>query len=643
MHLHFIDWVIAAFCVLICFAPALFFGRRAGKNTSEFFASGRSVPWWLAGLSMVATTFSSDTPNWVTEQVRKFGVAGNWQWWAFVLTGVSTVFFFARLWRRSGVMTDLEFYELRYSGKAASVVRGFRAVYLGLFFNCFIMGTVTLAACKIANILFGLPRWETILICGVLNVVFAAHSGLWGVLVIDMVQFFIKMTAVVAAAWFGLKEVARRSGLGESALAGLHQLIVTLGAQQVVFPGGGQPVLSPINGHGQPILDILPNFSMRDLALMIFIMPIAISWWANWYPGAEPGGGSYIAQRMLASKSEKDSLGSTLFFNFAHYVLRPWPWIITALCSIIVFPELKDIQAAFPNADPRLIGHDSAFPAMLKFLPVGFVGLMVGGLLAANSSTILTHLNWGSSYLVHDFYRRFIKANAEEKHYVNTGRVCTAALYLVAAWLSTKLESAQQAFEVLISIGAGTGLLYLLRWFWWRINAWCEVVAMMGSFAVSMVFFVLKKNGHELPFADSVLCSVGLTTLCWIPAAFFAAPTSREKLISFYRKVHPAGPGWTKIREEAGVSEAEAALHGDHMGMATLGWISGCLAIWSSLFAIGNCLYGRWNYAVPLVGLFVVSGIVLIYVVNSLWSKGEVAEVKAPAPGQVADSLSPKT
>jgi SSS family solute:Na+ symporter len=529
------------------------------------------------------------------------------------------VFFVARLWRRSGVMTDLEFYELRYSGKAASVVRGFRAVYLGLFFNCFIMGMVTLAACKIANILFGLPRWETILICGVLNVIFAAHSGLWGVLVIDMVQFFIKMTAVIAAAFFALKEVARRSGLGESALAGLHKLVSTLGPQQVNMQNG-TPVLSAIDGHGQPILNIMPNFSMSELALMIFIMPIAIGWWANWYPGAEPGGGSYIAQRMLASKSEKDSLGSTLFFNLAHYVLRPWPWIITALCSIIVFPELKDIQAAFPGADVKLIGHDSAFPAMLKFLPVGFVGLMVGGLIAANSSTILTHLNWGSSYLVHDFYRRFMNPSASERHYVNIGRLCTFGLYIVAALLSCVLDSAQDAFEILISIGAGTGLLYLLRWFWWRINAWCEVAAMASSFVISVVFFVMKKTGHPLPFAHTVLYSVAFTTICWVVTAFVGAPTSRERLVAFYKKVHPAGPGWMMIRREAGVTEAEAALHGDHMGLATLGWVSGCAVIWSSLFAIGNFLYGRTSLALMLTGAFVVSGIVLLGVINHLWT-----------------------
>jgi Na+/proline symporter len=629
MKLVTLDWIIVAATILICFVPALFFGKRAGKSTSEFFASGRAVPWWLAGLSMVATTFSSDTPNWVTQQVRQYGVAGNWQWWAMVLTGIATVFFFARLWRRSGVMTDLEFYELRYSGTAASVVRGFRAVYLGLFFNCFILAMVTLAACKIANILFGLPQWQTILICGVLNVVFAAHAGLWGVLVIDMVQFFIKMTAVIAAAYFSLKEVARQTGVGDSAMAGLHKMVEILGPQQVKFDTG-VPILSPIDGTGQPILNVMPNFAMSELTLMIFIVPIAIGWWANWYPGAEPGGGSYIAQRMLASKSEKDSLGGTLFFNLAHYVLRPWPWILTALCSIIIFPELKDIQAAFPAADPRLIGHDSAFPAMLKFLPVGFAGLMLGGLIAANSSTILTHLNWGSSYLVHDFYRRFIAPDADEHHYVTVGRLCTVALYVVAAFLSFALESAQDAFEILISIGAGTGLLYLLRWFWWRINAWTEVVAMLSSFAISVVFFVMRKSGHGLPFANTVLISVAFTTVCWLIAAFTAPPDSEERLIAFYRKVHPSGPGWRRIREAAGITEAEAALHSDHMGRAALGWVSGCTVIWSSLFAIGNFLYGRTSLALTLTAVFVVSGVALLYVINTLSDRPAGARAAAP-------------
>ena len=628
IQLERLDWIIIIASILVCFVPALFVGKKSGESTSEFFASGRSVPWWLAGLSMVATTFSSDTPNWVTEQVRKFGVAGNWQWWAFVLTGVSTVFFFARLWRRSGVMTDLEFYELRYSGKAASLVRGFRAVYLGLFFNCFIMGMVTLAACKIANILFGMPYWQTIVICGVLNVVFAAHSGLWGVLVIDMVQFFIKMTAVFAAAYFSLKEVARRTGVGETAFAGLQKLVSTLGTQQVKMPSGAgaQPVMSTIDGTGQPILDVMPNFGMWDLALMIFIVPIAIGWWANWYPGAEPGGGSYIAQRMLASKSEKDSLGGTLFFNIAHYVLRPWPWIITALCSIIVYPDLASIKEAFPNADPNLIGHDSAFPAMLKFLPVGFMGLMVGGLIAANSSTILTHLNWGASYLVHDFYRLFINTTATDTQYESAGRICTLFLYVAAALLSTILTSAQEAFEILISIGAGTGLLYMLRWFWWRINAWCEVIAMISSFIVSVTFFVIKKLNAagtidlEVPFAQTVIISVAFTTLCWLLAAFFTPQTDRSTLLSFFKKVQPAGPGWDSIRREADLPVSAVKEAGDHMGLAAVGWVSGCTVIWSSLFAIGKFLYGEMTMAWILTAVCVVSGLVLLQVIRRLWT-----------------------
>jgi Na+/proline symporter len=649
MQLTWIDWAIVIASILICFVPALFYAKRSSQSTSEFFASGRSVPWWLAGLSMVATTFSSDTPNWVTEQVRRYGVAGNWQWWAFVLTGVATVFFFARLWRRSGVMTDLEFYEHRYSGKAASLVRGFRAVYLGFFFNCFIMGMVTLAACKIANILFGMPAWQTIVICGVLNVVFAAHSGLWGVLIIDMIQFFIKMTAVFAAAWFSLVEVGERLvGKGAGGWAGLKALVEKLSTQQVVIPKvqkmvdgvaqvkdgvpvmvDGQPVMSVINGTGQPFLDMLPNFTMSELALMIFILPIAIGWWANWYPGAEPGGGSYIAQRMLASKSEKDSLGGTLFFNIAHYVLRPWPWIITALCSIIVYPDLASIKSAFPAADVALIGHDSAFPAMLKFLPVGFVGLMVGGLIAANSSTILTHLNWGSSYLVHDFYRRFINKDATEGHYINVGRLSTVVLYVFAAVLSLFMTSAQQAFEVLLSIGAGTGLIYIARWFWWRVSAWCEIVAMVMSLVTSLAVPLLMP---DTGFATRTIVQVTITTLAWLITAYVGPETDRATLISFYRKVKPVGPGWTDIRAEAGVTDAEVAQE-NRIGSALLGWISGCVVIWSSLFAIGNFLYSsgdptRLKMAWILTAVFAVSGYVLLKVTQQLWADSTASQAR---------------
>ncbi len=633
MIISWIDWVIAAATILVCFLPALFLAKRSSASTSEFFASGRSVPWWLAGLSMVATTFSSDTPNWVTEQVRRYGVAGNWQWWAFVLTGLATVFFFARLWRRSGVMTDLEFYEHRYSGTSASVVRGFRAIYLGLFFNCFIMGTVTLAACKIANILFGMPAWQTILITGLLNVAFAAHSGLWGVLVIDMIQFFIKMTAVFAAAWFSLVEVGRRLGNDASGWLGLKLLVGKLATLQVVQgAGSAQPVMSASDGSGQPILDMLPNFSMSELALMIFILPIGVSWWANWYPGAEPGGGSYIAQRMLASKSEKDALGGTLFFNIAHYVLRPWPWIITALCSIIVYPDLASIQSAFPNADASLIGHDSAFPAMLKFLPVGFVGLMIGGLLAANSSTILTHLNWGSSYLIHDFYRRFVKKDASEAHYVNAGRLATVLLYVVAALISLGMTSAQQAFQLLLSIGAGTGLLYITRWFWWRVSAWCEIVAMVASLVTAVAVPKLMPGAG---FATVTLVQVGITTVAWLLTAFLGPATDRETLISFVQKVKPAGPGWTAIRAAAGISDADVVQE-NRIGSAFVGWVAGCVVIWSSLFAIGNFLYAsgdpsRWPMAWLLLGVFVVSGLVLLRVTKQLWADSTASQAREDA------------
>jgi SSS family solute:Na+ symporter len=600
MQLHTIDWIIAFLSISICFVPALFFGKRSGKSTAEFFASGRSVPWWLAGISMVATTFSSDTPNLVANIVRTQGVAGNWQWWAFTLTGVATVFFYARLWRRSGVLTDLEFYELRYSGKAATTVRGFRAIYLGLFFNCMIMATVNLAACKIAAVLFGFDRWQTLLAVGLLNVVFAAHSGLWGVLVIDMFQFFIKMSAVIAAAYFA----------------------VTL--PQVGGLGGLVDKLSHVQGPGGlNYLNMLPDFSNNwTLAVAIFVMPLAVQWWAVWYPGAEPGGGSYIAQRMLASKSEKDALGSTLFFNVAHYVLRPWPWILVGLASLVVYPQLSDIQKAFPHLDPKLLGHDIAFPAMLRFLPAGWVGLMLGGLVAANSSTILTHLNWGASYLVHDFYRRFVRHDATEKHYVKAGRWATVLLFVCSSSLVFALDTAKDAFVLILQVGAGTGLLYLLRWYWWRITAWCEIVAMVSSFGISVVFLIMHKNGVIIPSDQQLVITVAFTTVCWVIMAFAGPQTDEATLVDFYRRVSPIGPGWRYIRSIAGVSKAEAAEYArrDNIPLAFLGWSAGCAMIWSALFSVGNYLYGRMGLAAALLAVFLVTGTIVIRVVNRLWS-----------------------
>ena len=603
MRLAPLDWIVIIGASLICYIPALFYGRRAGKNTAEFFASGRSVPWWLAGISMVATTFSSDTPNLVTDIVRRNGVAGNWVWWAFTLTGVATVFFYARLWRRSGVLTDLEFYELRYSGKAAGVVRGFRSVYLGLFFNCMIMATVNLAACKIAALLFGMSRLETLILVGALNLFFAAFSGLWGVLVIDMIQFFVMMTAVVAVAWFAVKHVG-----------GLPAMVAAVSAK--TGPGG-------LN-----YLSMLPDFKNHwDIALAVFIMPIAVQWWSVWYPGAEPGGGSYIAQRMLASKSEKDSLGAVLFFNLAHYVLRPWPWILVALCSLIVFPNLSDIQAAFPNLDPSLLGHDIAYPAMFKFMPIGFFGLIIGGLIAANSSTVLTHLNWGASYLVHDFYRRFLRRDAEEKHYVMVGRFATIGLFFVSSAMVFVLETAKDSFDIILQVGAGTGLLYLVRWFWWRVNAWCEVVAMVSSFLVSVGLLVLRKTGTVVPTHYALMITVALTTICWVATAYLGPQTNRKTLIDFYKKVRPFGPGWKSVRAESGITAADGRGTHESMPLSLVGWSTGCATIWSALFLVGNILYGRWNYVAILGAVFVASGLILIKVVSRLWTgKKEAAE-----------------
>jgi len=596
MRLALIDWIVIIVSLVVCFVPALFYGRRAGKNTAEFFAVGRAAPWWLAGLSMVATTFSSDTPNLVTDIVRRNGVAGNWVWWAFTLTGVATVFFYARLWRRSGVLTDLEFYEMRYSGKAAGVVRGFRSVYLGLFFNCMIMATVNLAACKIASLLFGMSRLETLILVGGLNLFFAAFSGLWGVLVIDMIQFFIMMTAVIAVAFFAVK-----------AVGGLPAMVAAVAAKS--------------GPNGLNFLNMLPDFKNNwDMALAVFVMPIAVQWWSVWYPGAEPGGGSYIAQRMLASRSEKDALGSTLFFNIAHYVLRPWPWILVALCSLIVFPELADIQKAFPNLNPALLGHDIAYPAMFKFMPIGFFGLIIGGLIAANSSTNLTHLNWGASYLVHDFYRRFVKRDATEKHYVLVGRIVTIGIFFVAGAMVFVLETAKDSFDIILQVGAGTGLLYLVRWFWWRVNAWCEVAAMVSSFLVSVALLVARKSGLAIPTHYALMITIAVTTLCWVLVAYFGPGTDRKTLVEFYKKVRPFGPGWKAVRREAGVSDADARATHESIPLALVGWSAGCATIWSSLFTVGNVLYGRWAYAGILFAVFVVSGLVLLKVVNRLWS-----------------------
>jgi Na+/proline symporter len=589
MLLTNLDWFIVVASLAAAFIPALLLARRAGSSTAEFFTSGRSAPWWLIGVSMVATTFSTDTPNLVTDLVRTGGVAGNWVWWAFLLTGMATVMFYARMWRRSGVLTDLEFYEIRYSGKAASFVRGFRAVYLGLVFNVVIMATVNLAAVKIATILLGWPMEKTLLWCALLNVGFAVISGLWGVLVADLIQFGIAMTGSFAAAYFALQQPE---------VGGLTGLFAKLPAETYAF---------------------LPDTSNWGVFLTVFILPLTVQWWSVWYPGAEPGGGSYIAQRMLASKSEKDALVGTLFFNVAHYGLRTWPWIIVALSSILVFPQLSDIRAAFPNVPENLIGNDIAYPAMLTFLPVGWLGLMIAGLLSAYVSTIVTHLNWGTSYLVHDLYRRFIRSDATEKHYVFVGRLVTAGLMLVAALVTKYINTASTGFTLLLSIGAGTGLLYLLRWYWWRVNATAEIAAMAASFCTAITFQVLKARGMDITATTSLLGTVGVTTVVWITAAFLGPRTDEKVLESFYRLVRPAGPGWTRVRAATGITSSP-----DSIPQAMLGWVLGTFFVYAALFGVGAFLAGNQSLALTWAVVFVVSGAGVLKVLQGFWQPAKV-------------------
>ena len=588
MQLTSLDWAIVAASILISFLPALFFWRRASSSTGEFFTSGRAAPWWLVGVSMVATTFSTDTPNLVTNLVREHGVAENWVWWSFLLTGMMTVFFYARLWRRSGVLTDLEFYELRYSGPAARLLRGFRAVYLGLLFNCVIMATVNLAAAKIANVVLGWPMGRTLLVCSIMTIFFASVSGLWGVLVTDSIQFTITMTGTIAVSYFALQ----RPEVG-----GLSGLLTKVPADT---------------------LHLLPDFGDWGTALTVFIMPITVQWWSVWYPGAEPGGGSYIAQRMLAAKTEKDAVTGTLLFNVMHYALRPWPWIITALCSTLVYPQLSDIAHAFPYVDPSLIGHDTAYPAMMRFLPAGFLGLVVAGTLAAYRSTIETHLNWGTSYLVHDLYRRFLRPDRDERHYVLVGRLTTAGLMICAALTTYALSTAKDAFDLILSIGAGTGLLYLLRWFWWRVNAWSEIAAMVSSFLVAIGFHLLRQAGHPVPGHYMLLISVAITTVVWIATTFLTEPTERRRLLDFYRLVRPAGPGWNEVRAEAGVGPSP-----DSLPQALLGWVLGIGFVYSALFGTGSFLYGRTTLGLFWLVIFSVTAVGLWRVVPRMWRLGQ--------------------
>ena len=470
MQLAPIDWIIIFALFAFTLGVGVYSARRAGRDSTEFFLSGRNMPWWLLGISMVATTFSSDTPNLVTDIVRKNGVAGNWVWWAFLLTGMLTVFVYARLWRRSGVLTDIEFYELRYSGRSAAFLRGFRAVYLGLFFNVMIMATVSLAAIKIGGVMLGLSPLNSVIWASLVTVAVATLGGLRAVLLSDFALFTLAMAGAIAAAVFSVQapEVGSLSALVDSPLL----------ADKLGF----FPALAPDGDGGYTPESI-------NLLVSVLVIPIAVQWWSVWYPSAEPGGGGYVAQRMLAARNEKHARAAVLLFNAAYYGLRPWPWIIVALCSILVFPDLPSIATAFPEVDPSIINDDLAYPAMLqRVLPHGWLGLVIASLAAAYISTISTHLNWGSSYIVHDVYGRFVKPDASEKEQVLIGRLCIVVMMCIASFIALQLSNALQAFEILLQIGAGTGLLFILRWFWWRINATSEVVAMVVSFTVAVFF-----------------------------------------------------------------------------------------------------------------------------------------------------------
>ena len=561
MELNAFDWAVLGLYGLMSIAVGLMVARRAGAGRQEFFLSGRKLPWWLLGVSLVATTFSTDTPNLVTDLVRSGGVSQNWVWWAFAVTGLCTVFFYAKLWRRSAALTDIAFYELRYSGRPAAFLRGFRAIYLGVFFNVMIMASVNLAATKIAGVLLGWDRYTAVIAGSAVTVLYAASAGLWGVVLTDFVQFALARVGSVAAAVVALRlpQVGGLSGL-------------------MAHPG--------VTGK----LALLPDFSDWNTAAAVLVIPLAVQWWSTWYPGAEPGGGGYVAQRMLAARTERDAMRTTLLFNVLHYALRPWPWIIVALCSLVVYPSLDAITLRFPHLDPAIVRNDLGYPAMLVFLPHGLLGLMVASLAAAYMSTISTHLNWGASYVVEDVYRRFVAPDRSERHYVAVGRATTVGLIILAAALSLWLQNAFQAFQIMLQVGAGTGLIFLLRWFWWRINAWTEISAMAISFAVALYLqFVHVQVLGLPPLTPSVqlVLGVAITTAGWLVVTFLTAPTDRATLQAFYDRIRPHGAGWrSAVTTRAPEGE-------DSVTAAFLCWFLGVAAIYLALFGTGYLIYGR--------------------------------------------------
>lgn len=591
MELSTLDYGFIVVFFSLVLGIGVYVSKKSGKDSNEFFLSGRTMPWWLLGLSMVATTFSTDTPNLVTDLVRDKGVSGNWGWWCFLLTGMLTVFVYAKLWRKSNVKTDLEFYELRYGGKPASFLRKFRAIYLGIVFNVITMSAVTLAAIKIGGIMLGLEDWQTVVGAGLITVVFSALGGFKGVVYTDFLLFFVAMAGAIGAAFY---------------LVNLPEV------------GGIDAVIS--NELVRSKMEILPAMDDTELFLTLLVVPLAVQWWSSWYPGGEPGGGGYIAQRMLAAKNENHAIGATFFFNIMHYALRPWPWILVALASLVVYPDIASISEAFPNVPADKLGHDLAYSAMLTKLPSGLLGVVLASLIAAYMSTISTQLNWGSSYVVFDFYKEQVNPNATEKQMVAVGRLSTVVLMVLSAFLALAMQNAQQIFELLLLFGAGTGLIFILRWFWWRINAWTEISAMFASGILSIL---LKATAFgPLLFADEtgVFPSWGeipfvmiVTTIIWVAATFMTQPESKDVLRSFYQKIQPGGPGWAKVVEEAKAENVDID-QGEKWSVPSgiTAMVLGVVLVYSLMFATGHWIYGRTTSALVLTAIAGLSGFLLI-------------------------------
>ncbi|WP_300026666.1 sodium:solute symporter family protein [uncultured Maribacter sp.] len=602
MELSTLDYTFIIVFFSLVLGIGFYVSKTSGKNSSEFFLSGRTMPWWLLGLSMVATTFSTDTPNLVTDIVRTNGVSGNWVWWCFLITGMLTVFVYAKLWRKSNVNTDLEFYEMRYGGKPASFLRKFRAVYLGVIFNVITMSAVTLAAIKIGSIMLGLEPWQTVVSAGLITVTFSALGGFKGVVYTDFLLFFVAMVGAIGAAYY---------------LVNIPEV------------GGIEALMANENVASK--LNILPDFSNKKALITLFIIPLAVQWWSSWYPGAEPGGGGYIAQRMLAAKDENHAIGATFFFNIMHYALRPWPWILVALASIVVYPDLASIQEAFPNVTADKLGHDLAYSAMLTKLPSGLLGVVLASLVAAYMSTISTQLNWGSSYIVFDFYKQQINPNASEKRLVAVGRISTIVLMLFSAALALLLQNALQLFDILLAFGAGTGLIFILRWFWWRINAWSEITAMFASGIISIILkltpvgaYLFATETGVLPDWSEYIFIVVLTTAIWLIATFMTQPESNDTLRSFYKKIQPGGPGWSKVVADAKTDAVEIVKKKEKWSVpaGVTAMLLGVILIYSIMFATGYWIYGRTTQAIVLTVVSAIAGALLVKAWNRL--KGNI-------------------